>query len=155
MLDTVSQIPLLQDLGKEQVKLISPLFEKFTCPANGCIFEQNEPATYLYVLIRGTAVIHYKPYDGTSIILSRLRAGDAFGWSSVVGGLTYTSSIYGETEIEAFRIRGDALRKICREEPDLGSIILDRLAEAVSGRWKNSREQVQTILQRNMKKCRK
>ena len=84
------------------------------------------------------------------MILTHLHAGDAFGWSSVVEA-GYTSGIFSETEVEAVRIRGSDLRKLCREHPHLGTVILDRLADAVSGRWKNSREQVQAILNRNLK----
>ena len=155
MLDVVKQIPLLQDLSDEQLELIAPLFEVFTCPANHPIFDQDEQAIYLYLLINGTVTLHYKPYDGATMILTRLHAGDAFGWSSVVGGSAYTSGIYSETEIEAVRIRGNDLRKLCRDHPNLGSIILDRLADAVSGRWKDSREQVQTLLRHNLNGSRK
>ena len=153
MLDVVKRIPLFHDLSDEQLELIAPLFEVFTCPANHSIFEQDEQATYLYLLIYGTVALHYKPYDGACMILTHLHAGDAFGWSSVVGGAVYTSGISSETEIKAVRIRGSDLRKLCREHPHFGNVILDRLADAVSGRWKNSRQQVQTILNRNLNKA--
>ena len=152
MLDVVKRIPLLQDLSDEQLELLAPLFEVFTCPANHPIFEQNEQATYLYLLINGTVVLHYKPYDGSRMILTHLHAGDAVGWSAVVGGQIYTSGTFSETEVEAVRIRGSDLQKLCREHPRFGNIILDRLAEAVSGRWKDSRKQVQDILNRNLNK---
>ena len=152
MLEVVKQIPILQELSEEQLELLTPLFEVFTCPSDHPIFEQDEQATYLYLLTGGTVALYYKPYDGARMILTHLHAGDAFGWSSVVGGSVYTSGIFSETEIKAVRIRGDDLRRLCRDHPDLGRIVLDRLAEAVSGRWKDSREQVQTILQRNLGK---
>jgi len=150
MLDIVKRIPLFHDLSDEQLDWIAPLFEVFTCAANQPIFEQDEQATYLYLLVCGTVALHFKPYDGTRMILTHLHAGDAFGWSSVVGGAAYTSGISSETEIEAVRIRGSDLRKLCREHPQFGNVILDRLADAVSGRWTNSREQVQAILNRNL-----
>ena len=150
MLDTIRRIPLFQDLSDEQLERIEPLVDVFTCPANQPIFEQDEQANYLYLLVRGTVALEYKPYDGTRITLTRLHAGDAFGWSSVVGGKAYTSSITSETEVEAVRIRGSVLQKVCRENPDIGCVLLDRLAESVSGRWKNSREQVHAILDRNI-----
>ena len=152
MLEVVKRIPLFRDLSVEQLGLIAPLFDLFTCPANYPIFEQGEQAAYLYLLICGTVALHYKPYDGASMILTHLHAGDAFGWSSVVGGQVYTSGILSETEIEAVRIRGRDLRKLCREHPRFGSAVLDRLADAVSGRWKDSRQQVQAILNRNLNK---
>ncbi len=154
MLERVKQIPLLHDLSIEQLTLLAPLLEGFTCPANQAIFEQDDHAEYLYLLICGTVVLHYKPYDGTSIILTRLHTGDVFGWSSVVGRSVYTSGIFSETKIEAVRMHGSDLRKLCRDHPDLGTVILDRLADAVSGRWQNSRKQVQTILNRNLKEKR-
>ena len=150
MLDRLKRIPLLQGLTDEQLGWLAPLFEMFTCPANHPIFEQDEQAQYLYLLIWGTVALHYKPYDGARMILTHLHPGDVFGWSSVVGGSAYTSGIYSETEIEAVRIRGRDLRKLCRDHPDLGTVILDRLADLVSGRWQNSRKQVQTILNRNL-----
>ena len=150
MLDTIRRVPLFKDLSDEQLERIEPLVDVVTCPANQPIFEQDEQANYLYLLIRGTVALDYKPYDGTRITLTRLHAGDAFGWSSVVGGPAYTSSIHSETEVEAVRIRGSALQKMCRENPEVGCVLLDRLAESVSGRWKNSREQVQAILHREI-----
>jgi CRP-like cAMP-binding protein len=150
MLDTIRRIQFFQDLSDEQLERIKPLVDVFTCPANQPIFEQDEQANYLYLLVRGTVALEYKPYDGTRITLTRLHAGDAFGWSSVVGGKTYTSSITSETEVEAVRIRGSVLQKMCRENPDIGCVLLDRLAESVSGRWKNSREQVHAILDREI-----
>ena len=155
MLEPIKQIPILRDLNEEQLGLLEPLFEVFTCPADCQIFEQDERAIYLYFLIDGTASLHYKPYDGARIILAHLHAGDVFGWSSVIGGPTYASSLLSETEIKAMRIRGSDLRRLCREHPKLGEIILDRLAEAVSGRWEDSRQQVQSILNRNIKKSSK
>ena len=151
MLGKVREIPLLHDLSDEQIELITSLFENFTSPPQQTIIRQDEPANYLYILTNGIVALHYKPYDGARIILTRLHAGDAFGWSSVIGGSVYTSDICSETDIEAVRIRGSALRKLCREHPEIGRIFLDRLAESVSGRWQNSRQQVQTILNRNIK----
>jgi len=150
MLDVVKQIPLLHGLSDTQLELLTPLFEVLTCPANHLIFEQNEQATYLYLLLCGTVTLHFKPYDGTRMVLTHLHAGDAFGWSSVAGGLVYTSGISSETEVKVIRIRGRDLRKLCRDHPELGTVILDRLADVVSGRWKNSRNQVQAILNRNL-----
>jgi len=150
MLERVRQIPLLHDLSNEQLMQLAPLLEVFTCPADQAIFDQGEPAEYLYFLISGIIVLHYKPYDGTRMVLTRLHAGDVFGWSSVVGGSVYASGICSETKIEAVRIRGKDLQKLCRDHHDLGTVILDRLADAVSGRWQNSRKQVQTILNRNL-----
>ncbi|MDP2776017.1 MAG: hypothetical protein Q8O48_00100, partial [Anaerolineales bacterium] len=94
-------------------------------------------------------VIQYKPYDGPVIMLTRLHAGDVFGWSAVVGSLKYTSSIVSESEIEAIRIRGNQLWEMVAEHPETGRLIIDRLARIVSPRWENAHMQIQSLLNSN------
>lgn len=146
MLDILPNIPLFENLDPAQIALLKPLFEQFIRPANTTIFEQGEPASYLYLLIKGEVVIRFKPYDTPPITLTRLRAGDVFGWSAVLGSTHYTSSLVSETEIETIRIRGSHLLALVRDHPETGKIIMDRLANVVSSRWKNARTQVQALL---------
>lgn len=146
MLDILPNIPLFENLGPAQIALLKPLFEQFIRPANTTIFEQGEPASYLYLLIKGEVIIRFKPYDTPPITLTRLRAGDVFGWSAVLGSTHYTSSLVSETEIETIRIRGSHLLALVRDHPETGKIIMDRLANVVSSRWKNARTQVQALL---------
>jgi CRP/FNR family cyclic AMP-dependent transcriptional regulator len=151
MIESLLYIPLFQDLDPTQTALLRPLFEQFTCPADTVIFEQDTPATYLYLLITGEVAIRYKPYDGPPITLTRLREGDVFGWSAVVGSPHYTSSIISESEVEAIRIRGNHLLKIFSDAPETGKVVMDRLARAVSPRWGNAHAQVQSLLNSDQK----
>lgn len=145
-------IPFFQNLEPAQIALLKPLFEQFACPPDTTIFEQGEPASYLYLLIKGDVAIRYKPYDSPPITLTHLRDGDVFGWSAVTGSAYYTSSIISESEIEAVRIRGNFLLALVREHPEAGKIIMDHLADVVSSRWKNAHAQVQSLLNSNKNK---
>ena len=151
MIESLPYIPLFQDLDPAQTALLKPLFEQYTCPADTVIFEQGVPAIYLYLLIKGEVAIRYKPYDGPLITLTRLREGDVFGWSAVVGSPHYTSSIISETEVEAIRIRGNHLLKLFNDAPETGKVVMDRLARVVSPRWGNAHAQVQSLLNSEQK----
>ena len=151
MIESLPYIPLFQDLDPAQIALLKPLFEQFTCPADTVIFEQGNPAIYLYLLIKGEVEIRYKPYDGPSITLTRLRNGDVFGWSAVVGSPHYTSSIISESHIEAIRIQGNRLLKLFSDAPETGKVVMDRLARIVSPRWGNAHAQVQSLLNSDQK----
>jgi len=152
MLESLTHIALFQDLEPEQFSQLEPLFEFYTCPADTVIFEQGDPAVYLYLILAGTVSIRYKPYDGEPIMLTHLRRGDAFGWSAVVGSPHYTSSIVSDTEMHAVRIRGTELWYLCQKHPETGRIVLDGLARVVSSRWKNADAQIQAILDKGMAK---
>ena len=143
------EIPFLKSLSDEQRGLVVPLFEKFDVPAHTVIFQQGEAAVHLYLIAYGDVAIRYKPYDGPKMTLIHLHRGDFFGWSSVVGNETYTSDAVSASQIEAYQLRGADLRQLCMTHGKTGHIILERLAEAVSPRWKNAREQIHEMLHDN------
>ena len=146
MLSTLSGISLFEGLSPRQIDLLRPIFHYYSCLPDTVIFRQGDLADSLYLITEGSAVIQYKPYDGPPINLARLKPGDAFGWSAVVGNPVYSSGILSTTHLQAIRIRGADLARLCREHPTTGTIILNRLARDVSGRWRDAQVQVQTLL---------
>ena len=143
----LAENPFFRGLTRDQLDLIVPLFVPFSARAGSTIFKQGDIATHLYLIETGSVTIQYKPYDGPMITLSHLETGEIFGWSSIVGGQTYTSDAISTTSLEALRLRGSDLVRLCRDHPQAGYAILDRLAEVVSPRWTYARQQIQTILE--------
>jgi hypothetical protein len=64
----------------------------------------------------------------------------------VVGNATYASKAICKEDCQAIRMASRDLHKLCATEPEAGLIILDLLADSVSARWQNAREQIQTLL---------
>ena len=146
MFHEMSRNSPLEGLSDEVLQLIEPLFERFACPAGTVIFEQGDPAMFLYLLLRGSVIVRYKPYDGPPLNLTQIAAGGAFGWSTVVGNPAYTSGAVAKEDVQAIRLRGNDLRALAIRNPEAGRMILDKLAKKVSNRWKNANEQVRDIL---------
>jgi len=152
MLKQHAGIALFRDLTTDQLALLNPIFKWIDFPADTIIFEQGQLPVNLYVIVRGIVAIRFKPYDGPVITITRLKRGDVFGWSAVIGSRFYTSGAIADSSVEAFRVRGEDLWTLVRDHPDTGKTILDRLANVVSSRWKNSHEQVQALFDEGMKK---
>ena len=150
-LTEVDGVAILKELDDKYLDLLRPIFERFTCPAGEVVLQQGSVADYLYIVLSGKVQISFKPYDGSAITVSHLEKDGLFGWSAVVGSKKYTSSAIAIEDLEAFRIRGSELRKLCKEHPDEGKIILERLADAVSFRWKDAHEKVKSIITNGMK----
>ncbi|HXF84223.1 MAG TPA: cyclic nucleotide-binding domain-containing protein [Anaerolineales bacterium] len=138
-------------LKEEYFKLLEPLFEPFSCRAGETVIQQGAQATYLYIILSGKAEVSYKPYDAPPITVSHVEEGGLFGWSAVVGSEKYTSSVRAIADLEAVRLYGNDLRKLCAEHPEAGRAILERLAASVSSRWHDAYEQVKSILGNGMK----
>ena len=150
MLENLSRIALFEGFSSWQLELLTPLFEVYSCPPETVIFQQGDEAVFLYLILDGFALIQYKPYDSPPITLTRLKSGDAFGWSAAVGSPEYNSSAVSAGELETIRIRGTDLANLCREHPATGTAILDRLAHGVSGRWQNAHLQVEAMLKKSL-----
>jgi CRP-like cAMP-binding protein len=133
------------------IELLKPLVEPFSCRAGVTVLEQGAQAEYLYLILNGKAEVSFKPYDGTSITVSHVKQNGLFGWSAVVGSDKYTSSTTAIEDLEAVRIRGSELRRLCMDHPEAGKAILERLASTVSSRWKDAHEQVKSIILSGMK----
>ena len=146
----MDQIAIFEGLDADELKLLQPLFERFSCPAGTVIFQQGNPADFLYLVTDGKVDVSFKPYDGAPITVSHVVKDGLFGWSAVVGSSKYTSSATASENVEALRVRGSELRKFCREHPEAGQNILDRLANGVSLRWTDAHKQVQSILLQGM-----
>ena len=146
MLDTVPLISLFEGLNTRQTALLLTAFENFSSPAETVVFEQGDLATYLYLIIRGSVSLLYKPYDGEQLILTRLKDGDVFGWSAVVGTNRYTSGVITNSHLDAIRLRRDHLLELMKTDPETSKIIIDRLALNVSPRWQNAHKQIEPLI---------
>jgi CRP-like cAMP-binding protein len=147
----VKRLAIFTELDEDQMDLLRPLFEELSFQAGTIIFQQGDAAEFLYLLINGSVDMSFKPYDGMPITVSHVGKDGLFGWSAVVGSEKYTSSAIAIKAVKAFRVRGSELRKFCIEHPEAGKVILERLADGVSSRWKDAHKQVQSILLQGLK----
>jgi CRP-like cAMP-binding protein len=146
----VNRIAIFEDLNEDMIDLLAPMFDVFSCQSGTVIFQQGAQAEFLYVVIDGKVDMSFKPYDGIPMTISHVDKGGLFGWSAVVGSDIYTSTAVAIEDLEAYRIHGSDLRRFCREHPEAGRDILERLADGVSSRWKDAHKQVQLLLIQGM-----
>src|SRR5574341_2293843 len=144
MFSNLDLVPAFENLNDEYMDLLKPLFEPFSCRAGSIVLQQGAPADYLYLILKGTVEISFKPHDGIPITISHVEKGGWFGWSAVFGSKKYTSSAIAIQDLETIRIHGNELRKLCLDEPEAGKVVLERLASNVSSRWKDAYKQVQS-----------
>ena len=146
MFKSLESVPLFKDVDDDILQLLEPLFEPYSCTAETVIFEQGDPAHYLYLILDGTVEMRYKPYDGPPLTITNLPQGSIIGWSAVIGNSTYTSSAVCKEDCHAIRMSRRDLHNLCAKEPEAGRIILNLLAESVSSRWLDAQSQIQVLL---------
>ena len=132
-LEKYGHLAFFAGLQATDIQLLAPYFAPQTWVAGTVIFEQDDYAEYLYLVVSGEVTIRYKPHDGPVMTVTRVQPGGIFGWSAAMNNPAYTSGAVCSLDSEVLRIRGTDLRVICEKHPELGRIILDRLAGSHRG----------------------
>ena len=146
--DEFTQLPLFRDLTPAQLDLIRPLFVPCECHPGTVLFEQGEPAIFLYLITSGDIVIRYQPEDDhENITVTHVRDGGLVGWSAVIGRRFYTSAAVCSQYTRLLRVRGSDLQAMCEQHPDPGLCILDRLATMVAERVHGGHSQIVALLE--------
>jgi CRP-like cAMP-binding protein len=144
--EELERLAFFKGLRPADMQLLAPYFAPQCYPSSTTIFDQGDAADYLYLVLKGEVVIRYKPDDGPVMTVTRVLPGGIFGWSAAMGNLAYTSAAVCVYNSEVVRIRGTDLRTLCDEYPEVGKIILDRLAAVIAERKQSQQSKVTSIL---------
>jgi CRP/FNR family transcriptional regulator, cyclic AMP receptor protein len=145
--DIFDQLPLFEGINDAQLALLRQIFTPVDCYANTMLFEQGDPAEFLYLVVVGEVIVNFKPDDGPAITVARVQPGGAVGWSAALGSRSYTSRAECLVYTQMLRVRGTDLRKLCEQNPEAGLIILDRLATVIAERLSSTHKQVVALLE--------
>ena len=143
-------LAFFKGMSLQQLRDLEPLFEIRSFSKDQIIFEQGQPAEYLYILCSGEILVRYKPYDGPPLTVARILPGNVCGWSTALRRTNYSSEAVAVLPSEAYCITRHQLVSICDECPETGKIFLDRLTEEVANRYRNIHPQVLSILSGGM-----
>lgn len=146
----LARFALLEGFPQDQVEILSPIMVDVRFNASQTVFEQGDPAAYLYFVIDGRVSIRFKPEDGPILSVADVKDGGVFGWSSALGSACYTSSAICMQEGLFVRIAGEDLKILCQEHPETGILILNRLAGVIAQRLRGTHEQVVALLHQGL-----
>lgn len=150
-LEKYGQLAFFNGLNAREIQLLEPFFAGQMWVAGTTVFEQGDYAEYLYIVVSGEVAIRYKPDDGSIMTVTRVQPGGIFGWSAAMNNPTYTSGAVCTLDSEILRIRGTDLRALCEKQPELGKIILNRLAGVIAERKQSHQQgQLKTMLANGM-----
>lgn len=142
----LAQLSIFQGLAKEQLAVLEPLLEPAHFSRGELIFAQGQAAISIFILLSGEVEVNFKPYDGPPLTVARIFPGGVFGWSAAMMRKAYTSSARAIQDSQVFRLGGFKLRWLCERQPDMGALLLDRLAGAIAQRLNNTHTEIVNIL---------
>ena len=109
------------------------------------MFNEGDPAGYLYLIVRGEVNIQYLLGNDELRTVDTLVAGDLLVWSAMIE--PYKTTAVGTTtkETQLVRILAPKLRELCDKDPLVGYRLTIQIAKLLSHRLEGARIQLASI----------
>jgi CRP-like cAMP-binding protein len=146
----LGQLPIFHGFSKAQLDLIDPILKLCHFSQDQVIFEQGQPASFVYILLQGEVLIQFKPYDAPLLTVTHIHPGGIFGWSAALRHKAYTSMACTTMESDAYQISGLDIHLLCEKYPETGVVLLGRLASVIAERLHSTHTQILNILNQGM-----
>ena len=96
------------------------------------LFSEKDPAKFFFILLNGRVELSVgKPKQA---VYNATRNGEAFGWSSLIGGDVYSASAECIEPTKLLKTNSDKLSRVLEADPDNGIIFFKQLAATLGNR---------------------
>jgi CRP/FNR family cyclic AMP-dependent transcriptional regulator len=146
----LGQLPIFRGLSNAQLNLIDPMLKLCHFSQEQVVFEQGQPANFIYILLRGEVIIQFKPDDAPLLTVTRINPGGIFGWSAALRHKLYTSMASTTMDSDAYLFSSLDIHLLCEKYPETGVVLLGRLASVIAERLHSTHAQILNILSQGM-----
>ena len=119
-------------MNKEFVGEIMKIAETDSYDKGDLLFRVGDPADHFYILKKGQ--VNLSIGDAGHVVYIVSKAGEAFGWSSLIGREEYSATAECLSSTNLLKLNGEKLQKILENDSDNGMIFFKRLSRVLGNR---------------------
>ena len=128
----VKQSELFMGTSMDFVKKFMDISQMTTHATGEILFRENDPARYFYILLSGCVKLSIgKPGQ---VVYEACRVGEAFGWSSLIGGTEYSASAKCIEPTKLLKTDNEKFKRVLDQDPFNGVIFFKQLASTLGHR---------------------
>ena len=128
----IKQKDLFRSSEKDFVKEIMDIAETGSHGAGELLFQEGNPADWFYILLKGRVKLSLGQTGQVVYVVS--NAGEAFGWSSLVGRPSYSASAECVTATKLLKFDKEKLQNIVEKDAANGLALFKSLAAILGDR---------------------
>lgn len=128
----IKQKDIFWAMDKDFVKSIMDIAASESYEEGDVLFREEDPADNFYILLRGRVNLILGQTGQVVHVVS--NAGEAFGWSSLIGRDTYSASAECVIPAKLLRFERQKLQKAVAKDPANGIVFFKRIAEILGNR---------------------
>jgi len=132
----VKEIDLFKGIDPTIMEEIVNICSEQNYTKDAVLFKKGDEADCLYILEEGSIKLVIE--NGGSITYSLIDPGEVFGWSSMLESVRRNASGVCATDIKVVKIEKEKLDAIFNLHPEVGLMVLKRLAGVISERLSNA-----------------
>jgi CRP-like cAMP-binding protein len=118
-------------MEKDFVKSIMDVAESESYKEGAVLFQEGDQADNFYILLKGRVKLILGQTHAVYVVSS---AGEAFGWSSLIGRDTYSAAAICSVPAKLLKFERQKLQKAIAEDPVNGIVFFKRIAELLGNR---------------------
>lgn len=136
--ETLRFFPIFARQDHYMLKEIAMLSKEIEVEAGEWIFQQDEMALWLYILLEGkVSLALILPKNGSGEHCEKmgyLCRGDILGWSSIVKPYLYSLGAVAVEDTKLIEIKAAGLRELMDDNPQFGYYLMKNVTEVISER---------------------
>jgi CRP-like cAMP-binding protein len=148
-LETLRKSDVFSGLPDEELMIIAKMAHEETYEPGVQIFNENDAAKHLYIVVEGRVVIMIDIARGRQAVIDTVTRGGSFGWSALVPPYIFTGTAQAVDRVRLIAVPGDELKGLCKVNCAMCYTIMERLATIVSRRLMETRLQLIALMYRS------
>ena len=128
----IKQSDLFMGTSMDFVKKFMDISEMSSHKKGEILFRENDPANFFFILLNGRVKLSVG--QPKQVVYNATRNGEAFGWSSLIGGAVYSASAECLEPTKLLKTDSNKLSGILAEDTDNGIIFFKQLAATLGNR---------------------
>jgi CRP-like cAMP-binding protein len=146
--ETLRRYPFFANFNSSQLQAIADIAEEVEFQKGDTIFEECQPANFLYILVKGGVDFYYKseeefhPKASKEFSVGEVNPGEPFGLSALLEPYSLNATARVSQDCHAIQIDAVALRALGEQDKELAYNILLQAAKALMERLSSVRVQL-------------
>ena len=128
----IKQSELFMGTSMDFVKKFMDISEMSSHKKGEILFRENDPANFFFILLNGRVKLSVG--QPKQVVYNAARNGEAFGWSSLIGGAVYSASAECLEPTKLLKTDSNKLSGILAKDADNGIIFFKQLAATLGKR---------------------
>ena len=146
--ELLKRYPFFSSLLESQLTEIAMIADEIDCINGETLFEENQPANTLYLLINGGIDLTIKseeefhPTQHREFTVGEINPGEIFGISALAEPSVYDATARTSRDSQIIKIDAEALRGLMKEDVELANHLMVQVIRELKERLRSTRVQL-------------